>query len=504
MLPAVLEEDALQACLAAAAAAAPMQRAKRGREFETNAARRSDKAARRADALLAELPREIAEMQLAAAQVPSADSRRKAFRGLLLRKGGPEGEALHKALRAWRALAAVAAERGLPNSGLPAGDPLVADIVGAEKRRAKEQGSGSRGGVTVGTTFLAGFATLQAVGVPVVADGPLAEAASELTREEAVRDAMVPKRQAGSMPLKMQMQLETLAADPVWSVARAIARSMLLACVVHHIRLNDALECVLFADEIDPHGVVRGRAVMKGRKPRPVELYAPARGWLGDFGWLDEHLQEMRGRRHAIPDFNGGKVATSKRLRDGVIAPAKARKTLGQLMAMEPLRMSAAEFAAVGVTTHSPHGTGADMVRVMRALGLPFDEPDARALGHWLRDRNAPQHVQGPGDRAGAPKQATALGAPAVRGAMTQVYSSGIMRKGERTEQLMLRGRFIDTVRAALRAFGRPWLELPAGTEDWSILALAPGARGVVPDMSECEGDAVRGNGAGCSAAKGE
>ena len=31
------------------------------------------------------------------------------------------------------------------------------------------------------------------------------------------------------------------------------------------------------------------------------------------------------------------------------------------------------EYASLGVTTHSPHGTGADMVRFM-ATELPFDE----------------------------------------------------------------------------------------------------------------------------------
>ena len=452
---------------------------KRGQtDWATNAQRRAATAGRKADALAAELPPEYAELSRAAASIPSVDARRTAFRRLLLSKGGPEGDALHKALRAWRTLAAVARERGLAAHGLPAEDPLVADIVAAEKRRARETGNGSRGGVTVGQTFLAGFATLQAVGLPVTADGPLAEAAAAMTREEAVEDALLPHRQAGSTPLKMQLQLETLAAVQTWSVARTMARALLVACVIHHIRLNDALEAIIFADCRDPQGVVRGTAVMKGRKPKPMALFAPARGWLGPFTWLREHLEEMTGRRHAIPNFDGGQVARATKLRAGVIAPDKARKTLGQLMAMHPLCMSEKEYAELGVTTHSPHGSGADMVRFMGANGLPFEEKDACALGHWLRDKNAPQHEKTQRDRAGVPKQATAPGAPAARGAMTFVYSSGALRKGEREEQLALRERFIDTVRAALERFGRPWLELPAGTDDWDILRRAPGARG--------------------------
>ena len=447
------------------------QARKRGRDWETNGERRAAKAAARADALMAGLPREIAEMDAAADQVPLAAARRAIFRRLMLRKGGPEGDALHNALRAWRALAATARARELPRHGLPARDALVADVVAAEKAAAMAAKRGSRGGATVGDTFLAGFATLRAIGLPIEADGPLAEAAAALTRQEAVSDALVPRTQAGSMPIKMQLQLETLAAGGKPSVARTLSRALLVACVIHHVRLNDALEAIIFADERDPTRVVRGRSVMKGRKPKPVELFAPAAGWLGPFAWLTEHLAEMRGRPHAIPDYAGGQVAASTSLRPGIIAPAKARRTLGQLMAMAPLSMTPEEYARLGVTTHSPHGTGADMIRFMMSLGLPFTEEDARRLGHWLRDRNAPQHERGP-VRSG-PKQATAPGAPLARGAMPKVYSSGTNRRGERSEQLELRTRFADAIRAALVRFGRPWAELPLGTDDWDILRPA-------------------------------
>ena len=62
-----------------------------------------------------------------------------------------------------------------------------------------------------------------------------------------------------------------------------MARALLVACVIHHVRLNDALNARLFTDELDPAGVVRGRTTLKGRRPKPVELYAPAEGWLGPF-----------------------------------------------------------------------------------------------------------------------------------------------------------------------------------------------------------------------------
>ena len=68
---------------------------KRSCEFATNAERRAAKAARRADALAAELPQEYAALESAAAQVPSEAWRRATFRGMLLARGGPEGDALH-------------------------------------------------------------------------------------------------------------------------------------------------------------------------------------------------------------------------------------------------------------------------------------------------------------------------------------------------------------------------------------------------------------------------
>ena len=43
-----------------------------------------------------------------------------------------------------------------------------------------------------------------------------------------------------------------------------------------------------------------------------------------------------------------------------------------------------------GLTGHSPHSTGSDMAR-FAGERAGFTETDARELGHWLRDKNAPQ-----------------------------------------------------------------------------------------------------------------
>ena len=141
----------------------------------------------------------------------------------------------------------------------------------------------------------------------------------------------------------------------------------------------------------------------------------------------------------------------------------KALPTLRGLCAMAPLAMSRAEFDALGITTHSPHGTGPDMARFMGEAG-GFTEGDARALGHWLRDRNAPQEAARPGQRA---RPAGALNA---REEMERRYTQGAGRLGERAEQMRVRLKVIMAVRESLAAFGRPWTELPRSLQSWDIL----------------------------------
>ena len=147
-----------------------------------------------------------------------------------------------------------------------------------------------------------------------------------------------------------------------------------------------------------------------------------------------------------------------------------ARKGVRACLAAPPLCMSAEAYAAMGLSTHSFHGTGPDMARFMGSAGLPFVENDARELGHWLRDKNAPQHQQDPRMVPGAPSRGQAPGAPVARGAMSLHYTSGPNRLGERAAQLSVRVRLIEAVRAALTRHGGPWWTIPASLESWDIL----------------------------------
>ena len=454
---------------------------------ETNAGRRVRVQRQRVDALLLEIPRAVLDQaaggEAATAQVPCPDRRMALLRQLLCSKGGPEGDVIHKALRSWRLLAAVAVERSLPFHGLPATGQLVAEIVSAEFARARREAAeakaagaksrASKGGATVGKTVQEGFVALQSVlGLEVDATHPLVAAAAEPPPEMAEELEAHAPRQAASLPLCIQLQLETLAKAKEWSVTRTFARALLVACVIHHIRLNDALNATMLVDESKPDLIVRAKTILKSRaaKKSVVQLYAPAMGWDGPFHWLGEHLAEMQGRQHAVPDFDGPRPSAAKRLRGGVVAPARARAAVRDLMAQEPLCMSEEAYTALGITTHSFHGSGPDMARLIGSNGGPFVEEDARELGHWLRDKNAPQHQQDPRKVPGAPVRGQADGAPIARGVMSLHYSSGEGRRGERGAQLAVRVRLNDWVQVALATCGRPWMALPATLDSWDVL----------------------------------
>ena len=450
--------------------------------FETHGARRSALSAKRAAALWDDLP-PVARLgplggSAARRQVPSASVQRALVLRRYRAKGGPDGGAIAKAHRAWRLLKARAAKDRLRRDGLPASAALVASIVRAEARRAKRESKGSRGGATVGRTIHEGFVWLQSVAALAIdADNGLADAQAEPPAAEVSST----RRHAGSLPVKVQLQLEELARAKEWSVARTISRALLVACVVHHVRLNDALNALVFTDDQDPLGVIRARTTVRSKDGLPLELYAPAEGWLGPFSWLAEHLREMAGRKHAVPRFaaaKAGKPSTGTRLLPGVISPAHARSSLRDLCAMAPLCMSGAEFDALQLTTHSFHGTGPDMARFM-GISRGWHEEHARQLGHWLRDKSAAQ--ADPRKVAGAPTRGLPDGAPCMRGAMSLRYTQGGGRRGERQEQLEVRARLVDALRVALERFGRPWTELPAGTADWDILlGEGPAAPGTV------------------------
>ena len=451
--------------------AATTVRAKRlPRQFATHAARRFTKAEAKAEELLDELPPEVLILATGGGQIP-LDEARELVRCVFLVKGGPEGGTTHKGLRAWRSLQAEAARYGHEASGLPASKGLVAHVVRSELARAMAASSGSQGGRTVGTTFRDGFLFLEEVGLPIDAKGLLVEAASQQTGPRVAR----PRSHAGSFPIGVYCQVEHVASGPP-SAMRTIARSIVMTAANHCVRLNDSLNAKLFADAFDPSGVMRGTTAVASKDGLPLEMYAPACGWLGPIRWVAEHLLDLEGREHAMPDYYSKPAGTPSSpgtvLLSGVASPDRARSALRDILSQPPLCMSKVEFDALNITTHSWHGTLPDMIRFLAAHGLPvgrrFTEADARAAGHWLRDKNAPQ----PDARMvpGAPGRGVPDGAPIARGGMSFRYTQGEGRLGEREEQLQLRTSFYVCVQEALRRVPGGWHTLPKSLDSWDIL----------------------------------
>jgi hypothetical protein len=407
--------------------------------------------------------------------IPDAEQRRRLVARVVSQKAGPEGANAAGALAAWKLLEA-ARERAGAAEALPARAAFVAAVIERERMRAALQAKGSRGGVTCAERARKGLLFLQQVCcLPVAAEGQLARAAAEPDAQPAAQ----PRRHAASLPLCIQMQLEHVAADATWSVARVVARCFLAAAFAHNTRVNDALNAKLFADESGQ--VIRGQTTVRSKDGLPLNLYAPAEGYLGEWTWWRAHAAEMVSRPHAMPDFDATAAKgpyAARALLDGVMPPAKALPALRALCAAAPLRMTATEFAALAITGHSIHGTGADMARYVGADG-GFAEGDARALGHWLRDRNAP--AAAPVARGGGARPA---GAANAREDMERRYTQGAGRRGEEAEQLRVRCRLVQVVRDGLARFGRPWWELPRDLSSWDVLIPGAAAR-LGPDAGD-------------------
>jgi len=56
-----------------------------------------------------------------------------------------------------------------------------------------------------------------------------------------------------------------------------------------------------------------------------------------------------------------------------------------------------------------------------------------------------------------------------VRGAMNFRYTSGVGRRGERQEQLAVRGRFVADMRRTLERADGGWWRLPKTVDSWDV-----------------------------------
>ena len=424
-----------------------------------------------------------------ARQVPDAAERRKQFVSMLTRVGGKRGEGLDAIGRAIELLSAHAIKSGDPDPlCLPASGTLVNMLLHTEQARL--DGAGGR----LRTAFRWMREHLR---WPIDVDIGVTDAAA-LGVAPAQMPLQAAKQKAGTLPLGYKCQLEHEARAQTPSCLRHIARSLLLAGIDVSIRVEDSEAASMRVDGAEPDDVAVAYAPIT-KDGSPILLYAPARGFLGPYDWLQQHRADVEaagGRMFPAwvrPYGSKGLVATATEWQGAGSATKEDIRSLQiEISARAPLCMPAEAWGkrgpgALNLTGHSQHGTMTDWAKGVGALPPAFPyaaaiaaavppavreiqprgflKDECRALGHWLRDKDVVSTASAP-HRGGAEHMV-----------MEQRYTEGEEREGERTEQLRLRRRMADYGAAAIAGWethwGSHWWNLPCDrTSCWILWDL--------------------------------
>jgi hypothetical protein len=421
-----------------------------------------------------------------ARQVPSAAERRRQFVSMLTRVGGKRGEGLDAIGRAIELLSAHARESADSDPlCLPASGTLVNMLLDAEQRRL--DGAGAR----LRTAFRWMREHLR---WPIDVEIGVTDAAA-LGAAAAQRPLAPAKQKAGTLPIGYKCQLEHEAKAQAGSCLRHMARSLLLAGIDVSIRVEDSEAASLRSDHDAPDDVAVVYAPIT-KDGAPILLYAPARGFLGPYDWLAQHRADVDaagGRMFPTwvrPYGSKGAIAAATTWQEsGAATKEDIRALQVEISARPPLCMPAEAWGkrgpgALNLTGHSQHGSMTDWGKgigplpptlpyaaaiaaaqppaVREAPPRGFLKEECRALGHWLRDKDAVSTASEP--RLGGAEHTV----------MEQRYTEGDEREGERTEQLRLRRRMADYGAAAIAGWeaqwGSHWWHLPCDRTSCRIL----------------------------------
>ena len=466
------------------------KRARIGSNFASQAKLEEAKRAREVDEFVSLLPPSVESAllggELAELQLPCPEERLVVLKAAVAHKAGPDGGTLRAACAAWIAYRAYALERDVPDLGLPGSRGFVAAFIRAELEKAA-RGRGTQGGTTVGNARRVGLLWLeQKLGFPLDVNNVVVEAAGNSGQIRAHRRADPAKRQkrkAGSLPIAVYCQFETLARGVVATPLRFFARSMCAFSLAMSVRAVDALRTVEDADDVSPDTVMSGWAYFS-KDGEPMKTYAQARGFTGDYEWWPAHRDAVRAAGRAFPKWElpyGAKGSLARATGPPmpfVLPKAHLVASIEACLKAPPLSLSDAAFKSLCLTAHSEHGSPSDMLQTLGAHS-PFGaflREEVREIGHWLRLGGLEEQLEGgtAGAQArhrgaGAGRQAT--GAFANNAAeCAAAYCQGQGREGRRMAQVRVRRRWVDAVRAALRASGKTWLELPEGRADYDCL----------------------------------
>ena len=443
-------------------------------------------------------------------QVRDPDARDRQIERILSARAGTDGASVANVRHLLRDIRVYAAEKlGCATSEaadaacFPMSSALAHEIIAHAHARASSAAAGSQKGSTVGARtrdvlIFAAERLLWPIDVPRVA------------LEAAAPKAVTAKREkAGAIPLAGKCQLEYFAdgngleglTPSARTACRFYARSFLAAGVDQSVRIAEGARVELWADEEDPLHVMRGHAFL-GKDGSPLDLYAPAEGFLGAYDWWPEHLVACAGAI-AFPAWEkpwGSKGAISKAgalKLFAVASKADIRAAFKHLLSLPPLSYTEDELKEMNLQGHSAHASPPEWARCIgenpslpppasfagadlaAALAAGFTDRDIDALGHWMRDAGAKNEASVSeavltATTAVARKAAAVAALPgkaASRGKMRNYYGqagASSTRFSERFTQLRVRQRLIHTVRALIG--GRVWHSLPRGPRDMQLL----------------------------------
>ena len=480
-------------------------------EFASQAESENYEVDREIEILIPLIPQVIVQEMLGgprgSMQVSDATMRSELIRRILKKRAGTDGNRLGS-VRSFLAIARKYAWKVEKLQGteadeflFPMGAVLAHVLIAKEDERARSAAKGARKGETVGDrlrdTIIFAAENLR----------------WPIERNKVILGAAVGKAggyemdKAGTLPLAVKCHFEEVAAEvsaglaELSETARAAtvhyARSILAVGIDPSIRVAEGARVVLWPDELEPAKVIRGCAYI-GKDSAPLNIFAPAEGFLGPYEWYGTYLNAcVEGKvfpAYKKPRGSRGSILQAGELKPTVIASkGDIRAAFKAILSIKPLGYTDEEIKEMNLQGHSFHASPPEWARQLgnritrlgleadEELRMGFDEADFKALGNWLRDAGAKNEADvaiaameaEPAEARKAAARAALPGQPATRGIMPVYYGTpgrGNTRQSERVIQLRVRQRLAHTIRRLIQNEGG-WRCLPRGQMDLAILS---------------------------------
>ena len=463
-------------------------RASVGNEFASQAALERALRNREVDEFLGVLPESVAIELLGGShgleQVTDPHVRERALRRAVELKAGPDGGSLQAAARAWRGFCAYIEIQQLPNGGLPASSILVAAYLEWESANA----SGSAGGSSVANSRRVGLLWLaEKLAFPLAVASPVVMATANPAQIREWRRDDPEGRQrktAGSLPIAYYCHFEHLAKAKQPSPVREFVRSMIVFSHMMSVRAKDTLRTVPCKDATDHANVITGWSYFS-KDGDAMQTYAPAEGFLGPFTWWKEHHKLVSKWGKALVmykiRYGGHNSILHAECDDPVKSPdgktpcvmpkEQMLASIKDVCAMPPLSLTPEQYAELGLSSHSNHGSPSDMLEFMGS-SCPFSptlftREDAREIGHWLRLNKAEEG------------RGTAEAVPQRRGQQPAQSSSNVNQSSEMVGASAAAAGMVSAESCAscttVRRKPTMWFSCSAVSDATSVVMRTPG-----------------------------